>query len=92
MKKVKVTFSISEDVAKLLEERVSKRKRNAFIEEAINLRFGMEEQEQFLREVVSANNEQINELDRIELNLEPDDADLQSDEIDEDEILELDDF
>ena len=93
MKKIKLTFNISEDVARILESRVPKRKRNAFIEEAINLRFGMMEQEQFLREVAMTNKTHNEELDRIEATLEPDDAILQSDEpLDEDEILELDDL
>jgi hypothetical protein len=93
MKKLKLTFNISEDVAKMLETRVPKRKRNTFIEEAINLRFGMVEQERFLRELAETNKASNEELDTIEAGLEPEDAILQSDEpLDEDEILELDDF
>jgi hypothetical protein len=93
MKKIKLTFNIAENVAEMLETRVPKRKRNAFIEEAIRLRFGFDEEERFLREVVATNIIQNDQLDKIEATLDPDDADLQSDEmIDEDEILELDDF
>ncbi|HEX9896134.1 MAG TPA: hypothetical protein VGA85_00530 [Dehalococcoidales bacterium] len=93
MKKTKITFNISEEVAQMLETRVPKRKRNAFIEEAINLRFGMIEQEKFLRELVVTNKARNEELDKIEEELEPEDAILQSDEpLDEDEILELDDL
>jgi hypothetical protein len=93
MKKTKITFNISKEVAQMLETRVPKRKRNAFIEEAINLRFGMIEQEKFLRELVVTNKARNEELDKIEEELEPEDAILQSDEpLDEDEILELDDL
>ena len=93
MKKIKLTFNIAEDVAEMLETRVPKRKRNNFIEEAIRLRFGMDEQEKFLREVVATNIIQNDQLDKIEATLDPEDADLQSDElIDDDEILELDDL
>lgn len=93
MKKIKLTFNISEDIAQILETRVPKRKRNTFIEEAIRLRLDVTEQEQFLRELVVTNKARDEELDRIESGLEPEDAILQSDEpLDEDEILELDDL
>lgn len=92
MKKVKVTFSIPEDVAKTLEERVPKRARSTFITEAIYARFNIMEQEQFLREIAESNRVQDEQLTKIDESLEPEDADLQSDEIDADEILELDDF
>lgn len=94
MKKIKLTFNISEDIAEMLETRIPKRKRNTFIEEAINLRFGMMEQERFLREVAVTNSAHVEALDKIEEELEPDDAILQSDDdvLDDDEILELDDL
>jgi len=93
MKKIKLTFNISEDIAQILETRIPKRKRNTFIEEAIRLRLDVIEQEQFLRELVVTNKARDEELDRIESGLEPEDAILQSDEpLDEDEILELDDL
>ncbi len=92
MKKVNLTFSISEDLVKMIEERIPKRKRNQFITEAITARFNIMEQERFLREVAQANQARDEELTKIEEGLEPEDADLQSDELDEDEILELDEF
>lgn len=94
MNKTKLTFSIAEDVAEMLVTRIPKRQRSNFIEEAIRLRFGMMEQERFMREVVSANQAIEEDLDKIEQTLEPEDAILQSDDdlIDEDEILELDDL
>ena len=93
MKKIKITFNISQDVVEMLERRVPKRKLNAFIEEAIRGRFGMMEQEQFLRELVMHNKIRDDELDKIEAGLEPEDALFQIDEpMDEDEILELDDL
>jgi hypothetical protein len=90
MKKLKITFNISEDVVEMLEKRVPKRKRNTFIEEAIRLRFATMEQEEFLRELVMNNKARDEELDLIDASLELGDAILQSDEVDEDEILELD--
>ena len=93
MKKLKIAFNISEDVAEMLERRVPKRKRNTFIEEAIRLRFDMMEQERFLRELVIDNRTRDEELDQIDAELEPEDAIFLSDEtLDEDEILEFDDL
>jgi hypothetical protein len=92
MKKVKLTFSIPEDVAAMLEQRIPKRQRNNFITEAIHARFNIMEQEGFLREVAAANREQDENLTKIDACLDPEDAELQSDELDEDEILELDDL
>lgn len=89
-KKIKITFNISEDVVEMMERRVPKRKRNAFIEEAIRGRFASIEQEQFLRELVMHNKARDEELDQIDAGMELEDALLQSDELDEDEILELD--
>ena len=92
MKKVKLTFSIPEDLVKMIEARIPSRKRSQFITEAINARFNIMEQEQFMREVAQANQARDEELTKIEEGLEPEDADLQSDELDEGEILELDEF
>ena len=90
MKKLKLTFNIPEDVAEMLETRVTKRRRNAFVVEAIRVRFGMMEQEKFLRELTEANQARALELAEIDEGLEPEDAILQSDELDEGEIAELD--
>lgn len=93
-RKIKITFNISEDVVEMLEQRVPKRKRNVFIEEAIHCRFATMEQELFMRELAAHNRTQNEELDLIGAGLEQaelDDAILQSDDLlNEDEILELD--
>ena len=94
MKKLKITFNISEVVVEMLERRVPKRKRNAFIEEAIRARFAIMEQEQFLRELVLDNKARDEELDAIDAGLELEDAILQGDDefLNEDDIFELDDL
>jgi hypothetical protein len=75
MKKVKMTFSISPDVSEMLERRIPKRKRNAFIEEAIRGRFATMEEEQFLRQLVMDNKACDEELDMIDAGLEFDEGD-----------------
>jgi hypothetical protein len=93
MKKLKITFNISEDVVEILEKRVPKGKRNGFIEEAIRFRFSSIEQEQFLRELVRDNKSLSEDLDRIDEGLELGDALLQSDELlDEEELMEFNDL
>jgi hypothetical protein len=93
MKKVKLTFNISKNVAEMLEKRVPNRKLNAFIEEAIQFRFDMLEREKFLQELVLNNKVRDEELDKIEAGLEPEDALFQSDApLIEDELSELDDL
>lgn len=90
MKKLKLTFNIPEDVAEMLDKRVTKRKRNTFVVDAICARFRSLDEQQFLKELVEANQARDQEMAEIDQGLEPEDAILQSDELDEDEIAELD--
>jgi hypothetical protein len=93
MKKIKITFTISEDVVQMLDKHVPKRKRSAFIEEAIRFRFGSIEQEQFLRELVMSNKARDEELDKIDADMELGEAIFQSEELlNDDEILEFEDL
>jgi hypothetical protein len=90
MKKLKLTFNIPEDVAEMLDKRVTKRKRNAFVVDAICARFRSLDEQQLLQELIEANQARDQEMAEIDQGLEPEDAILQSDELDEDEIAELD--
>jgi hypothetical protein len=90
MKRLKLTFNIPEDIAEMLDKRVTKRKRNAFVVDAICARFRSLDEQQFLKELVEANQTRALELAEIDDCLEPEDAILQSDELDDGEIAELD--
>lgn len=90
MKRLKLTFNIPEDVAEMLETRITKRKRNAFVVDAICARFRSLDEQQFLKELAEVNKARALELAEIDDGLEPEDAILQSDELDESEIVELD--
>ncbi|MBN1664119.1 MAG: hypothetical protein JW943_11010 [Deltaproteobacteria bacterium] len=93
MKKVKITFNITADVAQMLEERVPKRKRNRFIEEAVHARFSIMEEEKRMREMVIANKARDEELELIDNGLELDDAIFEDDDLlCEEEVSELDDY
>lgn len=90
MKRLKLTFTIPEDVAEMLDKRVTKRKRNAFVVDAIRARFRSLDEQQFLRELTEAYQARDKEMAEIDEGLEPEDAILQSDELDDGEIAELD--
>jgi hypothetical protein len=90
MKRLKLIFTIPEDVAEMLDKRVTKRKRNAFVVDAIRARFRSLDEQQFLRELTEAYQARDKEMAEIDEGLEPEDAILQSDELDDGEIAELD--
>jgi hypothetical protein len=100
MKKVKVTFEISEAVMDMLDKRVPEQERNSFIEKAIHCMFSTMEQERLLRDIVEHNKARDDELEEIDNSLEPEPEDLifknvmtNIDEfLDDDELSELDDI
>jgi hypothetical protein len=81
MKKLKITFSLSKHVVNLLENRVPKRQRNVFIEEAIQGRFAMMEQEQFLRELAMHNRTRDEGLEQIDAGLKLKDTMIPGDDL-----------
>jgi hypothetical protein len=93
MKRLKLTFNIPEDVVEMLETRITKRKRNTFVVDAIRARFRSLDEQQFLKELAEVNKARAQELAEIDDGLEPEDAILQSDEeMNNYEIAELDDI
>lgn len=93
MKKRKITCNISEDIAEMLEKRVPKRTRSAFIEAAVRARFAMEDEEKRMREAAMADRTRDAELELIDASLELADIILQNDDIlSEEELSELEDL
>jgi hypothetical protein len=87
MKKIKTTFTLSEDVLEMLKRRIPKRNRSLFVQEAIRFKF---EHEQFLKELVVSNRVQGEELDLIDAGLMMEDPASSDDEsLTEGEFLEL---
>jgi len=94
MKRVKLTFSLPADVADMLENKVPKRKQNAFVADALRTRFIVEEEAKRLQEMLEDHQKHYRELSEIEADLEPEDAILAHDGediIDDALMIDLDD-
>jgi len=86
-----VTFSISEEVMEMLENRIAKEEHNDFVEKAIRSRFAMMEQEKAMKDLVIHNSIINEELDAIDAGIDLEDTFTEDDELlSDDEISDLD--